>query len=226
MKRSITNFLVDAVSALVMFGMIVTGLVMRYTLPPGSGRSRLLWGLGRHDWGDIHFWLAVAVAALVVVHVALHWQWVCGMVWRTFRRGEGAKLPLSTLTKNLTGVGFLLGVVAICAGFLYLAQSNVREVSGPGKGGEGEQVRPAESDGQRFPGQRPEQVMVLAEDSPIRGSMTLAEIANAKSISVETLRKRLQFPATIPSDERMGRLCKEYGLTMPEARKRIETLSK
>jgi hypothetical protein len=140
----------------------------------------------------------VAFGALVVVHVALRWQWVCGLVWRTIRRGEGEKLPLSLSTKHRVGVTFLLLAVAICAGFLYLARSNVRELRGTDEGGGGEKVRPAGSDGQRGPSHRLEQGFAEGEDSPIRGSMTMGEIATAKSISVETLRKRLQFPGSVP----------------------------
>ena len=77
MKRNTLNFVIDAASALVMAGMIATGLVIRFVLPPGSGSRKEVWGLGRHDWGDVHFWLAAAVGAVIVLHVALHWQWVC-----------------------------------------------------------------------------------------------------------------------------------------------------
>jgi len=35
-----------------------------------------LWGLGRHDWGEIHLWLATVMIVLVVVHIWLHWGWV------------------------------------------------------------------------------------------------------------------------------------------------------
>ncbi|HUO10433.1 MAG TPA: DUF4405 domain-containing protein, partial [Phycisphaerae bacterium] len=61
MKRNTLNFVMDVVLAVLAAGMIGTGLVMRYILPPGSGQWRLLWGLGRHDWGDLHFWLAAGI---------------------------------------------------------------------------------------------------------------------------------------------------------------------
>jgi hypothetical protein len=30
----------------------------------------------RHEWGDIHFYLAVGFVALMVVHIILHWGWI------------------------------------------------------------------------------------------------------------------------------------------------------
>lgn len=33
-------------------------------------------GLTRHQWGDVHFWIALSLIALLVVHLVLHWRWV------------------------------------------------------------------------------------------------------------------------------------------------------
>ena len=71
MRRNTLNFIVDLVSLLVMLGMIATGVVMRFLLPPGTGGRhgdgpvKSLCGLGRHDWGDVHFWLGVAIGVLM-----------------------------------------------------------------------------------------------------------------------------------------------------------------
>jgi len=55
-----------------------TGLVLAFRLPPRSrGGDRLeLLGLDRHQWGDIHFALALIVIGLTVVHLALHRKWL------------------------------------------------------------------------------------------------------------------------------------------------------
>ena len=55
---------------------LVTGLLLAWVLPHGSGRRGVsLLGLGRHDWADIHLWLALAMTVGVVVHVLMHWTW-------------------------------------------------------------------------------------------------------------------------------------------------------
>ena len=36
-----------------------------------------LWGLGRHDFGKIHFYLALTVSVAILIHICLHWSWVC-----------------------------------------------------------------------------------------------------------------------------------------------------
>jgi hypothetical protein len=70
MKRADQNAWVDGVALVVAVVVLSTGLVMRYALPPGSGRIvgmgggprsldrtvSVLWGMTRHGWGDLHYW--------------------------------------------------------------------------------------------------------------------------------------------------------------------------
>ncbi len=110
-RRSTLNFLVDVLTLLAIFVMIVTGLVIRLVLPPGTGGRHgegglLLWSRGRHDWGDMHFWASVVLGMLLVVHVALHCSWVC----TTVRRSLGGKDAgqFSAVKRNAYGIGFLV----------------------------------------------------------------------------------------------------------------------
>lgn len=79
MKRNTTNFWIDLFTLVVLFAKIWTGLLVHYVLPPGQGRghSLELWGLNRHQYGAIHFYLAIAMIALVTIHIWLHWSWIC-----------------------------------------------------------------------------------------------------------------------------------------------------
>ena len=89
MKRTSLNFIVDLAAFLNLLGLIFTGFVMEYILPPGTGgRGRILhgggggeyikelWSMTRHEWGDIHFYLAVVFIALMIAHIVLHWTWI------------------------------------------------------------------------------------------------------------------------------------------------------
>ena len=66
-----------------------TGLLLAYRLPHGAGNAGrvVFFGYGRHEWGDIHTWLAYLGIILVVVHLALNWQWLVKVaaskhIWR------------------------------------------------------------------------------------------------------------------------------------------------
>lgn len=54
-----------------------TGLLLAFRMPPGSrgGRGLEAFGLGRHEWGDLHTWISYAFMATIVLHLALHWRW-------------------------------------------------------------------------------------------------------------------------------------------------------
>ena len=124
LRRSTLNFLIDVLALLGIFVMMATGLVIRFVLPPGTGGGHgegglALWGLGRHDWGDVHFWTSVVLGVLLVVHVALHWSWVCMMVQRIL---GGSEVNQPTAGRcNACGVGFLLAVALVFVGFIWYA---------------------------------------------------------------------------------------------------------
>jgi hypothetical protein len=89
LKRTTVNFIVDFVAFLDLLALAFTGSIMKYILPPGSaghgqgfrgGRGfaeiKYLWSMDRHEWGGIHFYLAVIFAVLMLIHILLHWTWI------------------------------------------------------------------------------------------------------------------------------------------------------
>jgi hypothetical protein len=130
MRRIVFNFLIDFVSFVGVLGMITTGLVVRYILPAGSGGfrhrvDRTLWSLSRHQWGELHFWVAAVLGALLVVHVALHWSWICHFVRQWIHGREHARSPIKPWVRHLYGIGFLLLVAGCIAAFMLIARYNV-----------------------------------------------------------------------------------------------------
>lgn len=133
MTRSALNFVIDAVTFMAMLAMIATGLLIRFVLPPGSGERRALWDFTRHDWGDVHFWLAVGLGGLVVVHLALHWGWVCSFLTRWYAGADAHGRPKSALRRNLVGAALLLAVTGLIGGFLWVAQRSIVDIEGGGR---------------------------------------------------------------------------------------------
>ncbi len=76
-SRSTVPRVLNALLWLVFCAMAGTGLLLAFRLPPGSrgGQGLTAMGWGRHDWGDLHTWLAYAFLALIAGHLALHWRW-------------------------------------------------------------------------------------------------------------------------------------------------------
>src|SRR5690606_15083432 len=51
--------------------MISTGALLAFILRPQSGPATV-WGLTRHEWGDIHFYISIVFLVLMTVHLFLH----------------------------------------------------------------------------------------------------------------------------------------------------------
>lgn len=216
MRRNVLNFLVDVVTLLAILAMIATGLLIRFVLPPGTGgrhgeRGLTLWGMSRHDWGDLHFWVSVALGVLLVLHVALHWSWVCLMVSRSLGNRENA--PLSSVKRNAYGLGFLLSLLIIFGGFTWYAYHAVQDTGSPQ-----DPVENTESFGAIAPEAGREEDQEGAHEL-LQGSMTLAEVERATGVSVTTLKDELGLPQEIPADERLGRLGRRYGFDMNRVRR-------
>jgi hypothetical protein len=90
MDRPNLNFVIDALMFLCLMAMAGLGFLMKYALPPGRearakyGRNvDLTWlGWDRHDWGQIHLYLAFILLGLLTIHLILHWQVILGLYAR------------------------------------------------------------------------------------------------------------------------------------------------
>jgi len=232
MRKDTLNYIVDLFALLVMLGMVGTGLLIKYQLPPGSrgGHGMTLWGLDRHEWGDVHFWLAVALAALLVLHVALHWTWVLVVTMRFGRReGETVRVPAAA-KRNFIGLVFLLLIAALVGGFVWTANESVTHEAEERGGGRGHQVGLAhEVDEQAIatPERGGAQRGRRGGESAIhiRGSMTLGEVAAAAGVDLDALRGELGLPADTSADERLGPLRQRYGFEMSAVRTAVEALT-
>lgn len=122
MKRNTLNYLLDILLGILMIGLIATGLLLKFVLPPGSGQ-RQLWGMGRHDWGDWHFWIVVSFLMVLAIHLALHWQWVCVTTSRFFPRFKSA--ATRSMLRNLMGAATTIITIGLFIGFIYFANSQV-----------------------------------------------------------------------------------------------------
>jgi hypothetical protein len=247
MTRTTLNFWLDLLSLLVMIGLATTGGLIHFVLPPGTGHFHLLFGLGRHDFGQIHFYFALAAVALLALHVLLHWSWICCVVGKVL----GNAVP-SRRAQVAWGLLLLCGVAVFLVAGLWWASSRVQRnampVEGPdravaaaqrGSDGSPEVESAHEEDpkkdipnaqaGEAFvPSQTPlgeerRDREKQPEDCPagatIDGRTTLLEAAKTSGLSVEQLKERLKLPAGVDDGARIGRLRRQYGFAIHDVRK-------
>jgi len=133
MSRSKLNFIIDAAMLVVLLAIIWTGILIYTVLPPGirGGQGLILWGMNRHQFGDIHMYLGIALLILTGLHLWLHWRWFAGKITemiKTTNLKNVEKRRIHTLI-----IIFAIFVLAIAS--LFLAKTQV--ISDPGSHGGG-----------------------------------------------------------------------------------------
>lgn len=199
MKRNTLNFWIDIVTFVVMISLMATGLLIHYVLPPGTGgggnrEGLTLWGWGRHDYGDIHFYLALALIILIIIHIWLHWSWVCV----TIKNMLGIK-SYSRSRHALYGVFLLVLLIITTVGGMFWAKSHV--YSG------------TDSFGHAKPDDK------ISSIIHINGQNTLAQAAEIAGVPIDTLIRQLGLPEDVEVNEKLGRLKREYGFGIRDVRR-------
>ena len=45
-----------------------------------AGQQPLLFGITKHNWGEIHFWICVAVVVVTILHIIVDWKALRGVI--------------------------------------------------------------------------------------------------------------------------------------------------
>jgi hypothetical protein len=107
MSRPVFNLLLDTVLLIAFSLLAAASVVVRFVFPPGpDARGWLLWSLDYDQWATIQFGLTSILALGILLHVMLHWSWVCGILAARLARNK--KAILDDGTQTLYGVGLLI----------------------------------------------------------------------------------------------------------------------
>jgi hypothetical protein len=116
MSRGILNLMIDTVAAALLTAMVGTGYILWFVLPPETNRTHILWGVLRHQWGTMHFWISVMLLTVLAVHVALHWRWlVTGLSKRVGLAAWAQRSPRLAGLAVLAAAALPLSTLAIAA---------------------------------------------------------------------------------------------------------------
>ncbi len=123
MSRTIINFWLDLTLLVTFSATAWLTAVLRFVFPPATATAGwTLWGATYEQWFAIQFWAVCLLALLVIIHVMLHWTWVCGVVVsRMLPDRDGKKRQLSDGVRTLYGVGLLVAVLHILGIALFVA---------------------------------------------------------------------------------------------------------
>ena len=213
MRRPQVNFIIDSIALCAFVFLTTTGILMRYILPPGSGHFTTIWGLDRHQWGTIHFWLSLVLFGVLALHLILHWKWIVCVLTGKPRQESGYRAVF----------GFASLIIVIALSVSPLIQE--KEISSTN------QTRGLRSNSYEIKKdttfEKPEvnkKTIPAAhkyEDILVKGSMTLNEAANSSGVPLSYLLKELNLPSNLTGNERIGQLKRQYSFEINDIREAI-----
>ena len=192
MKASKQNFIIDILAFIFFVFLTSTGIIIHYLLPSGSGRSKTIWGFGRHDWGDLHFYVAVGFLLILAFHLFKHWKWI----WSLVKGRVSGGIRPNSVKRALLGLVGLLAILILAV----LPILSPVQISGYG---ETEHSKSGEQ---------------MENTQTIRGSMSLKDIENMTAVPITYILEKLKLPKTTPLDQKLKDIKDEYSFEVEEVR--------
>ncbi|MFV0444033.1 MAG: DUF4405 domain-containing protein [Planctomycetaceae bacterium] len=110
-RWTVINYWVDLVLLVIFIKMLFATGVVYFVFPAGPRAFECqLWGLDFNSWRDLQFAAIAVLAGGVVLHLMLHWNWLCSITnTHVFDRPPGR----DDGSRTLLGVGLLVAVLHI-----------------------------------------------------------------------------------------------------------------
>ncbi len=120
-SKTMVNFWIDVALLALFAALAASSAVVQYVFPPGtSAEGWRLWGLSYNAWSRIQFGLTSVLALGILVHVMMHWTWVCGVVVNKLLKRKDQWATMDDGIRTLYGVTTLI-VVFIVIGVIVAA---------------------------------------------------------------------------------------------------------
>lgn len=132
MPRSLINLLLDIFLLVVFLALAWVSVILRFVFPQGTiADGWSLWGEPFDWWSHQQFNIISLLALAILVHVMLHWSWVCGTISHHVRFAKAHPRAARTDdgTRTLYGVAVLLVIVNVLGLLIAAAALSIR---GPG----------------------------------------------------------------------------------------------
>lgn len=124
MNKTIFNFVLDVLLLINFLVLVWVSCVLRFAFPPPTSADEFrLWGINYNGWSEFGFLLLALIVLGILVHVMMHWSWVCGVIATKLL---GIKAKADDAAQTLYGVGFLMAILLVFAAGLLAAKVSVQ----------------------------------------------------------------------------------------------------
>lgn len=135
MSRTILNFLLDTALLLMFMTLAATAVIVRFVFPPGTlADGWTLWGYGYDAWVAFWFNLLAVLSLMILLHVMLHWSWVCGVVAQRLSKRRGRTVRIDEANQTVYGVGLLVVLFTLTGIVVAAAALSIREAGASSRG--------------------------------------------------------------------------------------------
>ena len=127
--RTGVNFVLDVILLITFTGILGIAAIIRFVFPPLSSSSGWrLWSWPIEAWHNLLFNAIARSTFAVLLHVMLHWNWVCGVVSTKLSKWLGRTVRIDDASKTLWAVLLLM---IIFAGVATLLAAGVLTIQRP-----------------------------------------------------------------------------------------------
>ncbi len=128
MSRTTLNFWLDCTLLAVFVVLLFLSVVLNYIFPPATiSQGWLLWGADYNQWSQRQFAVLCLLTLLLLLHVMLHWTWVCGVVASMRAKFLGKEKKMwDNGVRTIVGVGFMIVLLNILGLLLAAAALSIQ----------------------------------------------------------------------------------------------------
>ena len=128
MSRSILNFWLDCTLLVVFVALLFFTVVLNYVFPPATvSQGWLLWGANYNQWVYFQFLVICTFTLLLLLHIMLHWTWVCGVTAGMLAKLRGGpKKMWDNGVRTIVGVGFMIVLLNILGLMIAIAALSIQ----------------------------------------------------------------------------------------------------
>lgn len=111
-SRTVFNYWLDMLLLVLLLVLVWASIIVRFIFPsPAASDGWTLWGWDYHQWTDFRMGALALLVLGVLLHLMMHWNWICMVTVARILGHKGRKL--SEGEETLYGVGVLVLIVNV-----------------------------------------------------------------------------------------------------------------